>query len=719
MRRAVLYGAPDSLLADCSAWLPGGLTLRPWPEVAPGAESGPPADPRTGAPIGLEIELEGPAVLLVAAEGDLLARAVGVAAGRPGLVLVAVGDRPTLPEASLPEVSPRPFAWLRRDAPGAVARTILDAAVTHAELAHAHAMTRSDTARLARELADLTRIGIMLSAERDTDILLELILAKAREITVSDAGSLYLVETDAAGRRHLRFMLVQNDSRHVPYKESTLDIGSQSLAGHVALTGQALNLADAYHPPGGAVFQIDPTFDAQTGYQTKSMLVVPMKVPTGEILGVLQLINHKADRAQRLGSPADVERAALPFPLRAEEQASFLASQAAVAIANARLYAELRTAVKSLEESQRRIIQGERLRALGEMATGVAHDFNNLLAVIVGRAQLLLRQTKDPDLTRQLDAIEQAGQDGARTVRRIQEFARTRRHHPFRPVDLSQVVGEVVEAARPRWQAEARVRGVVYDVRVQGAPGPVVTCDPGELRESLQSIFLNALDAMPGGGLVTLTTGLRDGWATCAIADTGCGMAEAVRRRVFEPFFTTKAEQGTGLGLSIAYGIVTRHGGEIDVESRPGAGSVFTVRLPVSAPATGPPRTVAEGADRPARVLVVEDQTPVRSLLAELLVEMGHEVVVAADGREALACLEAGAFDLVMIDLGLPGLPGLDVVAAARRRRPGVPVVLATGWPHQLVPGEVREAGIDHVVGKPFDVESLAALVKAAMAAGR
>src|SRR5437867_4911339 len=344
MRPAVLYCAPDSLLAGLSAWLPGELPLRPWPEVAPAAGGGPPAEPRPGAPADPEAGLEGPAVLLVEAEADLLARAAGVAAGRPGLVLVAVGDR--LPEASLPAASARPFAWLPRDAPADVARTILGAAVTHAELEHAHAMTRSDTARLARELADLTRIGIMLSAERDTDILLDLILAKAREITVSDAGSLYLVETDAAGRRHLRFVLVQNDSLDVPYKESTLDIGSQSLAGHVALTGQVLSLADAYHPPGGAVFRIDPTFDAQTGYQTKSMLVVPMKVPTGEVLGVLQLINHKADRAQRLGSPADVERAALPFPLRAEEQASFLASQAAVAIANARLYAELRTAVK-------------------------------------------------------------------------------------------------------------------------------------------------------------------------------------------------------------------------------------------------------------------------------------------------------------------------------------------------------------------------------------
>src|SRR5439155_7682565 len=448
--------------------------------------------------------------------------------------------------------------------------------------------------------------------------LLELILAKAREITVSDAGSLYLVETDAAGRRHLRFVLVQNDSLDVPYKESTLDIGSQSLAGHVALTGQALNLADAYHPPGGAVFQIDPTFDAQTGYQTKSMLVVPMKVPTGEILGVLQLINHKADRAQRLGSPADVERAALPFPLRAEEQASFLASQAAVAIANARLYAELRTAVKSLEESQRRIIQGERLRALGEMAGGVAHDFNNLLAVVVGRAQLLMRQALDPDVRRQIAVIEQVGKDGAQAVRRIQEFARMRRARTFQSVDLNRVVGEVEEATRTRWSDESQVRGVSYEILTETRPVSPVLGDPAELREVLMNLLLNALDAMPQGGRVTFATGVEGGQVYCAVTDTGAGMTDQVRQRVFEPFFTTKAEQGTGLGLSIAYGIVTRHRGDIEVQSRLGMGSRFTIRLPVGHEVS-PSASCAVPLvpDRAARVLLIEDERPVRDVLID------------------------------------------------------------------------------------------------------
>jgi CheY-like chemotaxis protein len=244
-----------------------------------------------------------------------------------------------------------------------------------------------------------------------------------------------------------------------------------------------------------------------------------------------------------------------------------------------------------------------------------------------------------------------------------------------------------------------------------------VSGDPAELRESLLNIFLNALDAMPRGGRVTVATEVRGGWALCVVTDTGCGMTEAVRRRVFEPFFSTKVEQGTGLGLSIAYGIVTRHGGEIDVSSRPGAGSVFSVRLPlVSVPPAGAVDDLGAAPPRSARILVVEDQVPVGAVLGDLLVGMGHEVVACTDGRAALARLETTSFDLVVLDLGLPGVSGWDVVARVRQRRPGVPVILVTGWGHQLDLRETRQAGIDQVVAKPFNVDDLAAIIATALA---
>jgi HD-GYP domain-containing protein (c-di-GMP phosphodiesterase class II) len=191
---------------------------------------------------------------------------------------------------------------------------------------------------LERELSELNAIGIRLSAERDPRELLETILTKAREITQSDAGSLYLVEEDAAGTPSLRFALAQNDSVTIPYRASRLPLTSASVAGHVALTGEIVNLADAYAPPPGAPFRINRAFDDEAGYHTKSMLVVPMRTPQGETIGALQLINCKPDFTHRFTSMDEVERTVRPYGPRHARLAESLASQAAVAINNSQLF---------------------------------------------------------------------------------------------------------------------------------------------------------------------------------------------------------------------------------------------------------------------------------------------------------------------------------------------------------------------------------------------
>jgi signal transduction histidine kinase/ActR/RegA family two-component response regulator len=584
------------------------------------------------------------------------------------------------------------------------------------ELSRAHERTKADLARATRELRELIGIGVRLAAERDTEALLELILTTAREITWSDAGALYLLDVDETGTRCLRSTLVQNDSLPVTVKEHALAIDARSAAGYAALSGEVVNLPDAYSPPLGAPFAIDPSVDQQTGYHTKSMLVVPMKTPKGEVIGVLRLINRRPDRARRFRSLDEIAREAVPFSARAQDLAMVLAAQGAVALENSRLYAELRAALATVEESQQRIIQNERLRALGEMAGGVAHDFNNVLAVVVGRAQLLQRQVA-PDLRRQLAIIEQVAQDGAQTVRRIQEFARMRRTRPWQHVDVTEIIREVVEATRPRWTDQAQARGVTYAMRLNLAPVPPVTGDPAELRESCMNMLFNALDAMPQGGSVTFSTAGEGDRVVCMVEDTGTGMSEEVRRRCFEPFFTTKAEQGTGLGLSIAYGIVTRHGGEIDVWSRPGKGSRFTVRLPVGGevparvPDAPPPRL-----SRRARILVVEDEAAVRDVLVDVLAGQGHDVVACEDGRSALAHVDGPAFDLALLDLSMPGISGWEVAKALRAAQPQVSIALVTGWGDQIDFGEARTRGIDYLMAKPFDVEDITRLVAGVLA---
>jgi hypothetical protein len=206
-----------------------------------------------------------------------------------------------------------------------------------------HARVHREAEATRQELAQLNQIGVSLSAERDTDALLDLILTNAREITRSDAGSVYLVEETPSGTRRLRFKLAQNDSVRVPFAEFTLPIDDASVAGHVAFTGSVLRLDDAYVLPAGSPFKINREFDERAGYRTKSMLVVPMATPQGTVIGALQLINCKRDPAARLVTAAAVEAAVTPYPERFGSLAASLASQAAVALENSRLYQSIQT----------------------------------------------------------------------------------------------------------------------------------------------------------------------------------------------------------------------------------------------------------------------------------------------------------------------------------------------------------------------------------------
>ncbi|MGH7268320.1 MAG: GAF domain-containing protein, partial [Candidatus Rokuibacteriota bacterium] len=408
--------------------------------------------------------------------------------------------------------------------------------------------------------------------------------------------------------------------------------------------------------------------------------------------------------------------AARPFTESDERLLVNIAGLAALAVRSARLYDERRRAHDDLAAAQDQLIRSEKLRALGEMAAGVAHDFNNILAAIMGRAQLLLTQVEEPRYQRQLRIIETAAQDGARTVRRIQEFTRVRRARPFEPVNVGQLIAEVLEVTRSRWKDDAMARGIAYEMRVSGGPVPPVAGDPSELREVLVNLVFNALDAMPTGGRVTIRLGADDERVQCDVTDTGVGMTGDVRRRVFDPFFTTKAEKGTGLGLSVAYGIIARHGGGIEARGEPGRGSTFTIRLPVArAPSPAPPAVSPASPPRAARILLIDDEPAVREVLADLLVAQGHTVSALPDGRAGLARLRDEPFDLVVTDLGMAGLSGWEVARLARVERGGIPVVLVTGWADHIDVDEARAHGVSGVLTKPFEAEAVRDVVARAL----
>jgi nitrogen-specific signal transduction histidine kinase/CheY-like chemotaxis protein len=394
---------------------------------------------------------------------------------------------------------------------------------------------------------------------------------------------------------------------------------------------------------------------------------------------------------------------------------------------------EIRAALDELVASHHQVVQLERLRAFREMAGEVAHDFNNTLSGILARAQLLLADVQDPDVRRSLRMIEQVALEGAWVVRRFQDFSRTRPSRPFQPVELNQLVEEIANSARSRWSQQLAARGITGEVKAETSAVPSVSGDLAELRQVLTSIALNALDAMPEGGNLTFRTGRDRGRVFCQVADTGVGMTEQIRLHIFDPFFTTKREKGKGFGLSGAYSIVDRHGGEISVQSEPGKGAVFTVWLPLPSEAAEPLPTagrsptatiapVAPPAPKPApgaKILVVDDAEEVREVLRELLSRHGFTVVTCPDGESGLVELESRTFDLAMVDLGLPGISGLEVANRLKSRWPATQVALMTGYGDRMGPEDAQARGVDFVLSKPFSLDQLRSVVDHAIANGK
>ncbi|HVQ77417.1 MAG TPA: GAF domain-containing protein [Candidatus Binatia bacterium] len=402
---------------------------------------------------------------------------------------------------------------------------------------------------------------------------------------------------------------------------------------------------------------------------------------------------------------------ARPFSEAEERLLTNLTDLAALALRSAQLFAERTKAYADLAAAQDQLVRSEKLQALGEMASGVAHDFNNVLAAIVGRAQLLLRYIEDPKFRRWIEIIERSALDGAHTVRQLQEFTRIRRNQPFGAVDLNQVVHDALDDTEARWGAEARRRGL--QVRVETALDPRrphVLGDAAELREALVNMILNALDAMPGGGDVTLRTLEVGDRVELAVSDTGIGIPADLRGKIFDPFFTTKGPKGTGLGLSMTYGILTRHEARVTVESEEGRGTTFlmsfsrTAARPDSAPA---PPALPAAAGHALRCLVVDDEARVGEMLGDLLVAAGHRAVVCSDGSQAVARFGREPFDVVFTDLAMPGFSGWQVARAVKNRAPEVPVFLVTGFGAEVSSDELRANGVDAVLAKPLQITDL------------
>jgi signal transduction histidine kinase/CheY-like chemotaxis protein len=391
--------------------------------------------------------------------------------------------------------------------------------------------------------------------------------------------------------------------------------------------------------------------------------------------------------------------------------------------------AELSHYIAEQERIREQFSQIEKLSALGELASGVAHDFNNTLAGILGRAQLIQR-TNDPEkISRGLNIIIKTAEDGAKTVKRIQDFARQRRDHDFEPVSIDQILLDVSEITRPRWKDRAEAANVQISLDLQIRSKAKVMGDESELREVLVNMVFNAVDAMPEGGQLTLGAFDIDDSVVIMIADTGSGMLAEVKSRIFDPFFTTKGKAGMGLGLAVSFGIIRRHEGSVQVDSEVGVGTKFMISLPkaeVTEEATVSNAEIATPQATPShstnitrtfsenqpKILVVDDEEPVRELLRDLLEHEGCRVYMAPGSREALGLFEVHQFDGIFTDVGMPGMSGWELSHAIRQRNQQIPIAVVTGWGEAVGSDEQKEAGVDWVIAKPFRAEKISEIAQ-------
>jgi len=394
-----------------------------------------------------------------------------------------------------------------------------------------------------------------------------------------------------------------------------------------------------------------------------------------------------------------------------------LSEHVALAAHQANLYNALQVAYDDLRQTQQAVMQQERLRALGQMASGIAHDINNAISPIALYTETLLE--KEPNLSerarRYLQVTQHAIEDVAQTITRMREFYRQREEQlTLAPVQLNALVPQVKDLTHARWSDMPQQRGVVVQLETELTPGlPETMGIENEIREALVNLIFNAVDAMPEGGTITVRTRLSGESVHLEVCDTGTGMDEATRRRCLEPFFTTKGERGTGLGLAMVYGMAQRNNAEIQIDSEPGTGTTMRLIFPVSVP-TSPARAVDSGA-APAdalRILIVDDDPLLIRALRETLEGEGHFVLATPGGQEGIDAFEKAyrgrePFNVVITDLGMPHVDGRKVSAAIKALSPRTPIILFTGWGQRLVAERDVPEHVDRVLNKPPKLRDL------------
>lgn len=541
----------------------------------------------------------------------------------------------------------------------------------------------------------LNQITQAISDRQDTDSILHVVLRQLEDHLGLDFGMVALFDTKAAtlnvvALRVKNSLLAEQFDLREGSVLSLMETGFQ-----LCEKGQTVYFADTLRESALLTEKL-----AIAGW--RSAVAVPLMVE-GKLFGVLIAARLKPDDF----SSGDCEFLRM------------LSEHVALAAHQSRLHKDLENAYHELRHTQATVLQQERLKALGQMASGIAHDVNNALSPVVGFSDLILKGDfgLNPSGKKYLKYISTAGEDIAHIVARLREFYRTREDdEPLQQLNLNILAEQVVDMTRPRWRDIPQSNGITIEVRTDlAADVPRLAGIESEIREAFTNLVLNAVDAMPDGGKITLCTrvlrhenGSKHPWqVTVEFSDTGTGMDEETRRRCLEPFFSTKGKRGTGLGLAMVYGVMERHEGNIEIRSELGKGTTFCLAFPVRAkPAESNEPEENHVAIEPLKVLCIDDEPLLRELIKEMLERDGHQVEACDSGQSGLdefrIARERGSpFDLVFTDLGMPYLDGWQVAKTLKQESPTTPVILLTGWGAFMKEDANPHANVDGILSKP------------------
>ena len=538
-------------------------------------------------------------------------------------------------------------------------------------------------------LARLLEISRAMNQLHDRERLLQFVCDRLGELFDAENSFVVLFEPDGSPR--VLASSVPADAAEVPALSATI-------LEKVRSSGEPILIDDTTkHPELSSRTSIEEL-------KISSVLCAPLIVEE-RVIGVLQF-DHRGG--------------AHPFPPGDFPLLTLFAGQVATAFHNLQLIEKLNQTLADVRAAQVQLVQAERLAALGQMAGGIAHDFNNTLFIALGISEVqLAKPALDGELRGALERIRTCALDAASTVRRLQVFSRGQQVEVAQEIFYPSLLAEEVpELTRAKWADEALRRGVSIEVTTALEAVPPVRANPAEVREVLINLVFNAVDSMEQNGAIQISTGSRDGRAFFAVRDEGVGIDAATRERIFEPFFTTKGARGFGFGLSTSWAIARRLGGELQVESQPGRGSTFTLWLPLAGEALGRPVLVTPGSSAArAHILIVDDDALVLETVQALVTTLGHSAVTASSGERAFELLAGERFDLVLTDMGMPSVTGLDVARTVRERWPRIPVVLLTGWGSDRELEEYGARSLEHVLAKPITREALGAALERALAA--